>query len=83
MPKVDVIQGGPLIRKANILQTYTSRGKRFSEIANGTGFRTLEYRVSELGRVEVIRDTGIQRHSVQRPSIRLCMKFRGHFFLSF
>lgn len=82
MPKVDVIQGGPLIRKADILQTYTNRGKRFSEIANVTGSELPEFRVSELGRVGVIRHTGIQRHSVQRPSIRFCMKFRGH-FLSF
>lgn len=55
-----MIQGGPLIRKANILQTYTSRGKRFSEIANVTGSELSEFRVSELGRVGVIRDSGIQ-----------------------
>lgn len=46
MPKVGVIQGGPLIRKANILQTHTSRGKRFSEIANVTSSELFEFRVS-------------------------------------
>lgn len=65
MLKVDVIQGGPLIRKANILQTYTSRGKRFNEIANVTVSELSEFRVSELGKEGVIRDTGIQLHSVQ------------------
>lgn len=59
MPKVGVIQRGPLIRKANILQIHTSRGKRFSEIANVTGSELFEFRVSELGRVRVIRYSGI------------------------